>query len=111
MKTDLAATLETTYTNLEERSSRDFLDFRKSGDGHHSSWEYRIQFSFPNPDPSPDPHVPKYFYTLITTILLKANIVEKTGWWDLRGDTKKNFSTTVETMELVIKEGFEDSNA
>ncbi|KAF3018975.1 hypothetical protein E8E14_012345 [Neopestalotiopsis sp. 37M] len=58
----LTSTIEATFTNLKEKSSNGFLDFCKSNDGHNSSWEYRIQFAFPNPDLS------DYFYSLVTTI-------------------------------------------
>ena len=96
----IAATIEATYTNLKEESSEGFLDFNKSSDGHNSSWEYRIQFAFP------DENLPEYFYSLVTTILLVADIKEESGWWGLTSSTSKNFSATIDAMELVVKKGF-----
>ena len=101
----LTSAIEATFTNLEEKSSKDFLDFTESSDGHTSSWEYRIQLAFSSPD------LPEYFYSLVTTIKLEADIVEKSGWWDLTGSTSKNFSATINTMELLVMMGFRNPNA
>lgn len=100
----LTATIETTFTNLKEKSSNGFLDFSKSSDGHNSSWEYRIQFAFPNLD------LPDFFYTLVTTIKLEADVVSESGWWGLTGSSSKNFSATIDAMELVVMKGFKNPN-
>ena len=101
----LRAKVENTFTSLKEKSSDGFLSFNKSTDGHNSSWEYRIQFAFPNPD------LPNFFYSLVTTILLEADVVEESGWWGLTSSTSKNFSATIDAMELVVMKGFKDPSA
>jgi len=100
----LTSTIEATYTNLKEKSSNGFLDFNKSSDGHNSSWEYRIQFAFPNPD------LPEFFYSLVTTIKLQADVTEEKAWWGLVGSSSKNFSATIDAMELVVMKGFKNPN-
>ncbi|KAH0591781.1 hypothetical protein MHUMG1_10480 [Metarhizium humberi] len=97
---ELATTIETTYTNLKEKSSKGFLDFSKSDERHNSSWEYRIQFAFPNPD------LPDNFYSLVTTILLEADVVNLEEWWGLVASSSKTFSATIDAMELVVEKGF-----
>lgn len=100
----LSATIETTFTNLKEKSSNGFLDFSKSKDGHNSSWEYRIQFAFPNQD------LPDYFYSLVTTIKLEADVSSESEWWGLVGSSSKSFSATIDGMELVVMKGFKNPN-
>ncbi|KID93809.1 Delta-endotoxin CytB, partial [Metarhizium majus ARSEF 297] len=85
-KKALAYTIEATYTNLNEKSSSGFLDFSKSTDGHNSSWEYRIQFAFP----APGSH--NYFYSLVTTIKLEADVSDKSEWFGLVSSSSKSFS-------------------
>nr|QJI08286.1 delta-endotoxin [Beauveria bassiana] len=100
----LTATIQATFTTLKEKSSHGWLNFNKSSNHHNSSWEYRIQFAFPNPD------IPDYFYALITTIKLEADITDESEWWGLGFFTKKSFSAEIHSMELVVKEGFKDPN-
>lgn len=100
----LSATIETTFTSLKEKSSNGFLDFSKSNDGHNSSWEYRIQFAFPNLD------LPDYFYSLVTTIMLEADVSNESEWWGLVASSSKNFSATIDAMELVVMKGFKKPN-
>lgn len=102
--TSLRTTIETTFTNLKEKSSNGFLDFNKSNDGHNSSWEYRVQFAFPNLD------LPDYFYSLVTTIKLEADVSEESEWWGLVASSSKNFSAVIDAMELVVKKGFKNTN-
>nr|QJI08303.1 delta-endotoxin [Beauveria bassiana] len=100
----LNKTIQATFTTLKEKSSHGWLNFNKSTDHHNSSWEYRIQFAFPNPD------IPDYFYALITTIKLEADITDESEWWGLVFFTKKSFSAKIHSIELVVKEGFKDPN-
>ncbi|KAM3457072.1 hypothetical protein MY5147_008952 [Beauveria neobassiana] len=100
----LTATIQATFTTLKEKSSHGWLNFNKSSNGTNSSWEYRIQFAFPNPD------IPDYFYALITTIKLEADITDESEWWGLVASSSKNFSAEIKAMELIVKEGFKDPN-
>nr|QJI08297.1 delta-endotoxin [Beauveria bassiana] len=100
----LTVTIQATFTTLKEKSSHGWLNFSSTTDHHNSSWEYRIQFAFPNPD------IPDYFYALITTIKLEADITDESEWWGLVFFTKKSFSAEIKAMELIVKEGFKDPN-
>jgi hypothetical protein len=100
----LTSTIEATFTNLKEKSSNGFLDFNKSNDGSNSSWEYRIQFAFLNPD------LEDYFYSLVTTIKLEANVSDESAWWSLVSSSSKSFSATIDAMKLVVKKGFKNPN-
>ncbi|KAK8108243.1 delta-endotoxin CytB [Apiospora kogelbergensis] len=100
----LTSTIEATFTNLKEKSSNGFLDFKKSKNGQNSSWEYRVQFAFPNPDLS------DFFYSLVTTIKLEANVSDESEWWGLVGSSSKNFSATIDAMQLVVRKGFKKPN-
>nr|QJI08288.1 delta-endotoxin [Beauveria bassiana] len=100
----LNKTIQATFTTLKEKSSHGWLNFSSTTDHHNSSWEYRIQFAFPNPD------IPDYFYALITTIKLEADITDESEWWGLEFNTKKSFSAKIHSIELIVKEGFKDPN-
>jgi hypothetical protein len=98
----LAANIETTFTNLKSASETGFASFHKSSSASNSSWEYRVLFAFPNED------LPTDFYSLVTTILLTANIKEESSWWGLVSSTSKNFGANITAMELVVSKGFRD---
>ncbi|KZT27157.1 volvatoxin A2 precursor [Neolentinus lepideus HHB14362 ss-1] len=98
----LRANIESTFTNLEEAKERGWADFSSSSSGHNSSWEYRVLFAFPNED------LPNFFYSLVTTIILEADIKEESSWWGLVSSSKKNFSSQIDAMELVVMKGFRD---
>ncbi|KAF9052236.1 volvatoxin A2 precursor [Hymenopellis radicata] len=98
----LKANIETTFTNLKAAKDNGWADFSKSSDSENSSWEYRVLFAFPNPDRS------TFFYSLVTTIKLEADIKEESSWWGLQSSTSKNFSSSIDAMELVVKKGFRD---
>jgi len=100
----LTATIQATFTNLKHNSSSGFLDFDTSSSGSNSSWEYRIYFVLP------DPNHADSFYSLVTTIVLEANVTTKTEWWGLVSHTSRNFSATIAAMQLVVKKGFRDPN-
>ncbi|KAM3429246.1 hypothetical protein NHJ13734_008248 [Beauveria thailandica] len=100
----LTSTIQVTFTSLKEKSSHGFLHFNESSDETNSSWEYRIQFAFPNPD------TPDYFYALITTITLKADITDVSEWWGLVASSSKNFSAEIKAMELIVQKGFKNPN-
>ncbi|KAL1738635.1 delta-endotoxin CytB [Schizophyllum fasciatum] len=97
---ELTATIEATFLNLKSAKSNGWADFSKSRESNNSSWEYRILFAVPNPD------LEDYFYSLITTIKLEADIAEESSWWGLVSSSHSNFSATIDSMELVVKEGF-----
>ncbi|KAF8657983.1 hypothetical protein AX16_002143 [Volvariella volvacea WC 439] len=97
----LAAIIMNTLTNLEEQSSSGFLQFSTDTVKRNSSWEYRVLFSIPFGE-----HAPSYFYSLVTTIMITADIEERTGWWGLTSSTKKNFGAEINALELVVKKGF-----
>lgn len=98
--TELRATIEATFTNLKEAKSNGWADFSKSSSSQNSSWEYRILFAVPNPD------LAEFFYSLVTTIKLEADIQEESSWWGLVSSSSKNFSATIDAMELVVQKDF-----
>ncbi|KAJ4491184.1 volvatoxin A2 precursor [Lentinula edodes] len=98
----LTKNIQTTFTNLKEAKDHGWADFSTSSTSSNSSWEYRVLFAFPNPD------LPDFFYSLVTTIKLEADINEETSWWGLENNTEKNFSATIDGMELVVMQGFKD---
>ncbi|EPQ51531.1 delta-endotoxin CytB [Gloeophyllum trabeum ATCC 11539] len=100
--TALTASITTTFTNLKEAKDNGWADFSKSSSAENSSWEYRVLFAFPNPD------LPDFFYSLVTTIKLEADIKEESSWWGLQSSTSKNFSSAIDAMELVVMKGFRD---
>ncbi|GAW06465.1 volvatoxin A2 precursor [Lentinula edodes] len=73
----LSKNIETTFTNLKEAKDNGWADFSTSSSSSNSSWEYRVLFAFPNPD------LPNFFYSLVTTIKLEADIQEESSWWGL----------------------------
>lgn len=97
---ELAATIEATFTNLKQAKSNGWANWSTSNVETNSSWEYRIAFAVPNPD------LAEYFYTLVTTIKLEADIRDETGWFGLTSSSSKNFSTIIDAMELVVAKGF-----
>jgi hypothetical protein len=99
-QTELTAVIEDTYTNLKAKSSDGFLHFSQSGNGQNSSWEYRFQFAFPNEN------IPNSFYSVVTTIKLEANLSNESDWWALDRSSAKDFSATIDAMELMVEHGF-----
>ncbi|KAF9256852.1 delta-endotoxin CytB [Marasmius fiardii PR-910] len=99
----LTQTILTTFTNLKVAESKNFADFTKTAT--NSSWQYRIQFAFPNPD------LPDYFYSLVTTIKLQAEVHEETWWFQLVKETSSNFSAEIDSMRLAVQKGFKDPKA
>ncbi|KAF9466913.1 Volvatoxin A2 in monoclinic crystal [Collybia nuda] len=97
----LRAIILNTFTNLRESSDSGFLQFSSSSEKHNSSWEYRVLFSVPFGQ-----NAPSYFYSLVTTIKITADIVEESSWWGLSSSTKQNFGAQIDGMELVVKKGF-----
>ncbi|KAK4224108.1 delta-endotoxin CytB [Podospora fimiseda] len=100
----LTSTIEATFTNLKEKSSNGFLDFNKPNDRNNSSWKYRIQFAFPNPD------LPDYFFSLVSTIKLEANVSSESEWWGLSSSSSRNFSTAINAIKLVMAKDFKIPN-
>ncbi|KAJ4501378.1 volvatoxin A2 precursor [Lentinula lateritia] len=98
----LAKNIDTTFRNLRNAKDRGWADFSTSHSSSNSSWEYRVLFAFPNPD------LPDFFYSLVTTIKLEADIQEESSWWGLESSTRKNFAATIDAMELVVLRGFKN---
>ncbi|QPC73203.1 hypothetical protein HYE68_003955 [Fusarium pseudograminearum] len=98
----LQTTIEKAFTNLDEESSNEFLDFSKSAGGKGSFWEYRVQIAVPNPSSSSS------FHSLITTIKLEADVSGMSDWWGLTGSSTMNFSATMNGMKFEVEEGFKN---
>jgi len=100
--TRLAAQILNTFTHLKERSDSSFLQFSSNKEKRNSSYEYRILFTVPftGDDDS------TYFYSLVTTITITADIMEESGWWGLTSSMSKNFGVQITAMEFVVKKGF-----
>lgn len=95
----LRANIEATFTNLKQASDSGWASFSGSCNGS-TSYEYRVLFAFPNPD------LPDWFYGLVTTIKLTANIMAPSSWWDLVSSSSHNFAADIGAMELVVQQGF-----
>ncbi|KAJ3814067.1 delta-endotoxin CytB [Lentinula aff. lateritia] len=98
----LSKNIETTFTNLENARDNGWADFSMSSSSSNSSWEYQVLFAFPNPD------LPDFFYSLVTTIKLEADIKEEKSWWGLVHSDRRNFAATIDAMELVVLRGFKN---
>ncbi|KAF8800407.1 delta-endotoxin CytB [Phlegmacium glaucopus] len=98
----LTATITATFTNLKESKSEGWASFNRESSSNNSSWEYRLLFAIPMED------VPTFFYSLVTTIKLIADIHEESSWWGLKSSSSKNFSAEIMAMELVVEKNFKN---
>jgi len=98
--TELKATIEATFLNLKQASEKGWADFSKSSSSQNSSYTYRVQFAWANPN------IPTDFYCMVSTIKLEANIKEESGWWGLTSSTEKNFAAIIDGLRLVVTEGY-----
>ncbi|KAK7028207.1 hypothetical protein VNI00_014897 [Paramarasmius palmivorus] len=99
----LAKVIMTTFTDLKTAKDNGWADYSSLAPTmNRSSWQYRVQFAFPNPD------LPECFYSLVTTIMLEADIEGEFSWWGLTGSTRRNFSAEIDVMQLIVMEGFRD---
>lgn len=99
----LEAIVKSTFTNLKEMtlSQSGFLNFTTNSKKGNSAWQYRILFSVPF-----GPDAPEWFYSLVTTIKIIADVQEKSSWWGLTSSTTKNFAVQIDALRLVIQRGF-----
>ncbi|PIL28911.1 transporter [Ganoderma sinense ZZ0214-1] len=72
-------------------------------EAHGTSWEYRIVFAVPNPS-NPD-----WFYSVVTTIKLTADIYEHKGLFGIGNESRHNFSADITGMELSVNKDYADS--
>ncbi|TFK50752.1 delta-endotoxin CytB [Heliocybe sulcata] len=100
----LAANVERTFTNLKMVKECGWANFSQSAHGS-SSWEYRLLVILPNPD------LTSFFYGLVTTIKLEADIKEESTWWGLESSSSKNFSARIDVMNLIVMKGFKDAGS
>ncbi|KAK7056956.1 hypothetical protein VNI00_002674 [Paramarasmius palmivorus] len=92
--------IEATFTDLKTAKDNGWADFTKSSSSQSSSWEYRLQLAFPNPD------LPDSFYILVTTVKLETDIQ---SWVPpVTSSTRANFSATIDAVQLIVMEGFRD---
>ena len=103
----LAANILAAFTDLKQTESHDWASWSSEEHQSNSSWQYRLLYSVPMKD-SHDKIDPDYFYTLVTTTTLTADISTKSEWWGLEKTTTKNFSADISAMELVVKRGFKN---
>ncbi|KAJ3853983.1 delta-endotoxin CytB, partial [Lentinula lateritia] len=74
------------FTNLEWASESGFADFSSSSTGTNSSWEYRITFSETYSGSS------NSFLSFVSTILLEADIRNRSSWWCLVSSSDNIFA-------------------
>jgi len=103
----LAANILTAFTDLKDTESHDWASWSSEEHQTNSSWEYRLLYSVPMKD-SNGQIDPDYFYTLVTTTTLTADITTKSDWWGLDKTITKNFSAEISAMELIVKKGFKN---
>jgi len=99
-KSKIAAIILNTFTNLKEKGGSGFMQFSSNKEKNNSSWEYRVLFSVPFENDG------AYFYSLVTTITITADVVEQSSWWGLTSSTSKNFGVEINIAELVVEKGF-----
>lgn len=101
----LKAIITATFCNLKQKKSEgDFLSFGKTGGSNNQAFQYRLVFAVPMENS------PSYFYALVTTIKVTADITEESSWWGLSSSTTKNFGVDIDAMELVVQKGYEYKN-
>ncbi|PIL27370.1 transporter [Ganoderma sinense ZZ0214-1] len=95
----LKAQINSAFNNLNKKESSGWFSSYKN-EGHGSSWEYRIVFALPNPDHA------DWFYSVVSTIKLTADILETQGWFGLTSESKHNFTADITAMELVVNKSY-----
>ncbi|KZT27160.1 hypothetical protein NEOLEDRAFT_1176945 [Neolentinus lepideus HHB14362 ss-1] len=70
---ELTANIYATFTNLQWAHSKGFADFSSSSSGKNTSWEYRAVYAYPKAGE------PNKFLSIVTTIVLAANIQAEPG--------------------------------
>ena len=98
-ESELAAIMTTVFTNLKSHKNSGFADF-ESASSSYNSYIYRASFSFPS---SSDPNE---FHCLVASIKLSASIEEESSWWGLSGSVRKDFSASIESIQLDVLKGF-----
>ncbi|KAF9256853.1 delta-endotoxin CytB [Marasmius fiardii PR-910] len=94
--------VEGAFTDLKAAKDKGIADFKSPSFGNTSCWAYRVEFSFDNAD------LEEYFYTVLATIKLEADIREESEWLKLSGSVKKKFVVEVDAMELLVRSGFKN---
>ncbi|PIL27518.1 transporter [Ganoderma sinense ZZ0214-1] len=95
----LRAQINSAFNNLEKKENSGWFSSYHN-EGHGSSWEYRIVFALPNPDHA------DWFYSVVSTIKLTADILETRGWFGLTSESKHNFTADITAMELVVNKSY-----
>ncbi|KAF8657973.1 hypothetical protein AX16_002134 [Volvariella volvacea WC 439] len=99
----LSAIIQNVFTNMKEVSNDSgFLSFDSERESANSAWEYRVFFALP------DPNKPDRFHVLVSTIIIWADIVEKSAWWGLERWTEKNFGADIVGVVLGVEKGFKN---
>ncbi|KAF9258002.1 delta-endotoxin CytB [Marasmius fiardii PR-910] len=98
----ISKVVEGAFTDLKTTKDKGNADFSQSSSGVTSTWEYRIELSFPNPD------LDEFFYSILATIKLEANIREESEWYRMTSSEKKVFRIEMDGMELMVMDGFKD---
>ncbi|KAM5534739.1 hypothetical protein V8D89_011603 [Ganoderma adspersum] len=95
----LKAQINSAFNNLDKKEKSGWFSSYKN-EGHGSSWEYRIVFALPNPDHA------DWFYSVVSTIKLTADILETQGWFGLTSESRHNFTADITAMELVVNKSY-----
>ncbi|KAF8598886.1 delta-endotoxin CytB [Ceratobasidium sp. AG-I] len=98
--TKLAGTMEETLLHLKEASDKGSATFAPTEEPGKTSYSYRLLISFRQGG------LPTDFYATVTTITIKADIVEEKEWNSLQKTTKKDFSAAIDGLQLVVGETF-----
>ncbi|KAF8598879.1 hypothetical protein BDV93DRAFT_547185 [Ceratobasidium sp. AG-I] len=95
--TELGALFETAVLSLKEKSDKGYANFFAEDEG--STYVYRVVIPYLDSGAF-------NFYALVTTLQLKANLNEESGWWSLRSDTTVKLSGKVMAMEYLVSQKF-----
>ncbi|KAJ3910733.1 delta-endotoxin CytB [Lentinula edodes] len=98
------ATVLNAFTNLEWASESGFADFSSLSTGTNSSWEYRITFSAPYSGSSNT----VTFLSFVSTILLEADIKNRSSWWGLVSSSRQHFRCEIIGLKFKVTKGFRD---
>lgn len=97
----LHAIIEATFTNLKEKKTEsDFLSFGKTGGESNSAFQYRVIFAAPMENST------SYFYALVTTIKITADVSNESIFWGLKKTSTTNFGADIDGMELIVQKDY-----
>lgn len=100
MEKNIYGTIRETFSDLQGQRTKNFASFSNSSVGNNVSWEYRLLYAVAMSD------CDDYFYAIVMTVRVEANVEDRESWWGLVHSSSKDFSATIDTMELEVAKNF-----